>query len=310
MARKYIQNCTGDNCEMDGGVKKTNLISKKISRIIFYILLVGFLSVTLYVVFFSPYLEISKVTIDGTQELNKSELQQKIDDFLQGKFFGIIPRNNFIFVSQKRIENILMGDFKKIRSVSVIKKFPDSVAVNIDERKALLVWCSNEKCFLIDENGFAYNEADFNSPELQQNHLLQINEEGGEPVTLNEKVIENDYEQYVLSIKDDLNRIGYDATDQYSTPSRMAQEIKVTTSQGPKLYLSTQFSLESAMKILTTLFKKEITGDMKNNLEYIDLRNETKIFYKFNGQQVQAPPVETQAVPIETIETKKSEKKK
>jgi cell division septal protein FtsQ len=212
-----------------------------------------------------------------------------------------------MFVSQSGISSLLMGDFKKIRSVLVTKKFPDTVEVTIDERKALLVWCSGDRCYLIDENGYAYGLADFNSPQLVQNHLLQISEDGAQAVSVGEKVIDPPYEQYVLAVKDALAKMGYDATDQYSTPSRMADEINVKTQQGPEFYFSTEYPLDSAMRTLDTIFKKEITADKKNDLAYVDLRNESKVFYKLNGQQSESQQPTDQPA---SVDTKKSDKKK
>jgi cell division septal protein FtsQ len=168
--------------------------------------------------------------------------------------------------------------------VNITKKFPDSVLILIDERKAILVWCSGENCFLLDENGMAYNTADFNSPEIIQNHLLRINDISGHAVTLGEKIIDPAYEQYVIGIKDALQGIGQrvgDGDGTYSTPSNMADEIDVTNDKGVQIYFSTQFPLDSAINTLDIVLKKEIPQDKLDNLEYIDLRSEGRVFYKF-----------------------------
>jgi cell division septal protein FtsQ len=298
MTRKYIKNCTGEQCEDE----KTN--SYLVSKIIFYTLLVCFMGVSFYVLFFSQYLQITDITVTGTTELNSQEIQQNIEESLQGKYLGVIPKNNFLFISQKKNEDLLIGNFKKIRSVMVTRKFPNALSIAIDERKALLVWCSNEKCYLLDEKGVAYNEAVFSSPELEQNHLLQINDLSSREVKIGEKIIEPVFEQYVLGIKDALAVAGFNATQQYSTPSRMAEEINVKTDQESEFYFSTQFDLLSAFRTLNAMLKKEISQEQRSNIAYIDLRNENKAFYKFKNTQ---PIAENQ--PIAIVEDKKEEKK-
>lgn len=285
MVKKYIKNCTGDDCG-----KKSNAqvaTSVLLSKIMFRIVLVGFFSVTVYVLFFSPYLQITNIEIRGNQELSNNELNQKIQESLRGKYLGIVPKNNFLFVSQKNIKNILVNDFKKIREVGFSKRFPDSIDVSIDERKALLVWCSNGKCYLMDENGTPYSEADFNAPEFLQNHLLKINDTSGREVVMGEKIIEPAFENYVIAAKDRLGSAGFEANGEYSTPSRMAEEIRIKTVQGPELYFSTQFSLESAMSSMTAVLKKEIDLQTQGEIEYIDLRNEGKVFYKLKVSEAQ-----------------------
>jgi len=299
MTKKYIKNCTGEHCRLDE--KPSGIVS----AVVFYFLLLCFLSVSVYVLFFSEYLMISNVSIAGTQQLSDREVRQSFDDLLNGKFLNIFPRNNFLLVSKQSIEKKLYRDFKKIRGVVVDKKFPDSVSIAIDERKALLVWCSQEKCYLLDEQGFAYSEADFSSEQLIQNNLLQINDNSGSKIEIGEKIIEPSFEQYVLALKDDLLKFGFEANGQYYTPSRMSEEIIVKTNQETDFYFSMQFSKESAMKTLGTIFKKEITTEKRGNIAYIDLRNENKVFYKLKIIESVSSSEQSSIVSI-----KKDEKKK
>ncbi|EKE18957.1 MAG: hypothetical protein ACD_9C00187G0005 [uncultured bacterium] len=281
MTKKYIKNCTGDECGEK--VKAISPLSALVSRVLFRIILLGFISVSIYVLFFSSYLQVTNIEIAGVQELKIEDLNQKIKASLNGKYLGFIPRNNFLFITQRSVENVLKNDFKKIRNVTVTKKFPDSVNINIDERKALMVWCGKEKCYLMDESGTPYSEADFNSPEFAQNHLLKINDFSGREIVIGEKIVDSVYEKYVLDAKDALGKTGFEANGEYSTPSRMAEEIRIKTIQGPELYFSTQFPLETALNALIAVIKKEITHEKQGEIEYIDLRNEGKVFYKFKN---------------------------
>jgi cell division septal protein FtsQ len=285
MAIKYVKNCTGDECDEQGSSHGSRKVSRLVSKIIFFVLLIGFIAVTTYVLFFSQYLQIINVEVSGTKELNASDIKQKIEATFQEKYFGVISKNNFMFVSQKNISNDLMSDFKKIRTVSVTKKFPDSVSVNIDERKALLIWCSLEDCYLLDEKGAAYLQADFNSPEVVQNNLLKITDASGREVAIGDNVVDQEYEKYALGISDALKSVGLDVTGEYLTLSRMSDEIRVKTMQGPEILLSMQFPISSSMETLASVLKKEITDDKKGEIEYIDLRNENKVFYKFKTAQ-------------------------
>lgn len=292
MAIRYIKNCTGDDCGKDSSGKKSRF-SKAVSRFIFHILFLAFIGVSIYILFFSQYLKITNIDIQGTQELKNQDLRDTLQSYLDGKFLGVVPKNNFLLVSQKKIASLLEGDFKKIRSVAVAKKFPDSISITIDERKSLLVWCAGAdgNCFLIDENGTAYTAADFNSAEITQNHLIKIIDQSARSVAVGEKIIEPDYERYAISIKDALKGIGQEVEgDAYGTPSAIADEINVKTKQGMQLYFSTQFPLESATQMLDVVWKKEIPEDKRESVDYIDLRSEGRVFYKFKSTETQAEP--------------------
>lgn len=284
MSKKYIKNCTGNDCE------KTGRGSFLLSRIIFYFLLFCFVSVVVFVLFFTQYLQISTVSVSGTKELDGGKIRQIVEESFDGKYVGVIPKNNFLLISRGSVERLLENDFKKIRSVGVVKKFPDSIEIIIDERKALLVWCSNEKCFLVDEKGTAYNEADFNSQEFLQNNLIRIEEKSMKEIASGSEIVGESYEKFVLEARDSLGPVGFEANGNYSTPSRMAEEIRIGTKEGPELYFSTQFELKNALRSLAVVVKKENLESRIGDLEYIDLRSEGKVFYKFKNQNPEENP--------------------
>ncbi len=255
-----------------------------LSRLIFYILLLAFFGVTIFILFFSSYLKITDIKIDGTRELEQVRIMQVLEGPFQGAYLGIFPRDNFLFISSSRIERILKESYKKIRQVRVEKKFPGSLEVIIDERKALLVWCSGENCFLIDDGGVAYSAANFGSQEIIENNLIKISDLSRGNVSIGEKVLNDGYEKYLLHIHDAAKEQGMELGNEYTTPSRMAEEIDAATPDGTRLQLSTQFALENAMRTLGIILKKEIPVEKRSELDYIDLRSENKAFYKFKNQ--------------------------
>jgi len=282
--KTYIQNCTGSHLkhgEKSAGAKS---IDKMISKTVFYILSVGFLGVSIYVLFFSTYLNVSNIIISGNNELSLEELKRVVENGKQGKYFGTIPKDNFLLIRSDKVKQLLSGEFRKIKEVSVLKRFPDTLMISLQERKALLVLCSGENCFLIDENGIAYSQADFNSPELTQNHLIRISDKSLGEIKIGEEVATQAYIQYVLKLKDSLQGIGLAVEDEFWTPSLVADEINVKVCDGQELYFSTQFSLESAVKTLDIILKKEPLKTQQKDVAYIDLRTENKVFYKLNNQ--------------------------
>ena len=200
MAKMYIKNCTGnENAKKMPG--RSSIFLNMISRFIFYMLLISFFGVSFYMFFFSGYLKMNNIKITGNNEINSFDIQNSLSGYLQGNFLKIIPKDNFLFISEKKVSELLKNNFKKIRAVTVSKEFPDSISINIDERKAVLVWCSGEKCFLIDENGTAYSVADFNSSEISQNHLIRINDMSERDIARGQKITDYYFVQYVIGIK-------------------------------------------------------------------------------------------------------------
>jgi len=279
--KEYIRNCTGKDCAVENSHKM-----QIFSRVLFYILLVGFLGTAIYIILFSSYLQITTINVSGNTTLQSSDIQQALQSQMDGKYLKAIPKNNFALITEGRDENFLKSEFKKIKSVSVTKVFPDTINVSVQEYAALLVWCkADDQCFMIDDNGIAYEQADFSSPEMSQNNLIKIKDDSGQDVAIGSQVLDPTFAAYVLGLKDALSGIGITLDESaFETPSRMSEEIDAKTTSGEQLLFSTQFDQASAVDALKLVLAKQIPQDQQDNVTYIDLRSQDRAFYVMNGQ--------------------------
>ena len=288
--------------------------NKLFSKIIFRFVLLVFLGSVTYVLFFSPFLEIKKVDLEGIVELNYDDVYGKIGEILNKKDFRFISRSNLILLPSDRIKVQLQNDFKKISGVEIKKIFPDSVIVKIIERKALLMWCSAGPCYIVDENGYAYTWADFESEEVKQNNLLSIVDNSGKSFPAGEKILDEDYIKFVISLKDELEKeTEIKITNEYHTDSKMAEEVRVKTEEGWEIFFSTALPMEDSIQTLKTFLEKEMADKDKSKLEYVDLRAENKVYYKFknneqNNSEETVNKTETQQPAQQNV--KKDDKKK
>lgn len=266
--------------------KEKNLANPVFARIIFRILFFVFVGAIVYILFFSSFLEIKKVLLEGIAELNYEDVYQKTREPLSEKYFYFIPKNNLILISKNEIERKLLENFKKISEVNVQKNFPDVIVIKITERKALLVWCSGDLCYIVDKNGYAYTEADFESEEVKQNNLLSVRDNSAKPIKIGEKVLDEDYIDFIVSIKDKLAReTGVAVNGEYQTGSKIADEVKVKTEEGWEIYFSSGLPMENSLRTLKIFMDKEINQENRYKLEYIDLRAENKVYYKFRDEE-------------------------
>jgi cell division septal protein FtsQ len=256
-----------------------------ISLVIYRLLLVSFVVVAFYVFLFSPFLQTEKINISGTNTINSSDIKKEVDLVLGEKYFSILPKNNLLLFPVNIAKQNILNKFKKISSIDIVKKFPNSIDIKIIERKSLLIWCSRENCFLVDEKGYAYLPADFESEDVKQNNLLKITDESGRKVELNSKIIQDEYIGFILESKNILKQeADIEIDDNYLIPSPLADEFSVKTNNGTLLKISTQIPLQKVLKNMQIFFqKKESPVTSLDQLEYIDLRNEYKIFYKIKN---------------------------
>jgi len=254
-------------------------------RVAFYFLLVAFTGVTIYVFIFSPFLQIKNINLAGVEDIRYEEISEELLFLLKGEYFGFISKNNFILISKKKVKNNLTEKFKKISKVEIEKIFPDTIKIKITERKALLLWCSGGPCYIVDEKGYAFSGVNFESPEIKENNLIRLADVSAKSVNLGEKVLNEDYIDFVLSLTEEIKKEALiDTFDEYQTTCRVAEEIKIKTTEGWDIYFSGKINAKQSVRTLRTFLEKEMNEEKRKNLEYIDLRAENKVYYKFKDE--------------------------
>jgi cell division septal protein FtsQ len=255
-------------------------------RALFYFLLISFLIVFFYALFFSGFLKISKIALRGTEDLKREDILGVVNDSLQGDYWGIVEKNNFALVFEGGLEKKILDKFGKIRGVKVEKIFPDSLNIIIDERKSLLIWSAGDEKFILDENGKAYEKADFNSKLIEENNLVEIKDESNKVVSIGEKVLNSDYINFSLAIRDKIEKeADLLIENQYRTSSRIADEVTIRTQEGWDIFLSSQLDLDYSARMLKTFLEKQVNQEQRKELEYVDLRIEKKIYYKMKKKE-------------------------
>ncbi len=262
----------------------------KFGRVVFYLLLFLFLGITAYVLIFSAFMKVKNCVLSGTSELSHDEALRKAKSSLEGNFFGFIPRNNFFLVSRERIKRSLTNEFKKIKEVEIKKIFPQTLIVNIAERKSLIVWCSAGPCYILDEQGYAYTGTDLDSPEVVQNNLIKIIDTGARPVILGEKILSEEYIRYLINLREETEKASVAGINsEWITPSIAAEELEIITREGWKIFFSAKITPVKAVRTLKTFLEEEIDEEKRKKLDYVDLRVENKVYYKLKNEDRASP---------------------
>jgi cell division septal protein FtsQ len=264
-------------------------VKKFIKPVVIYnILLVFFLGVVTYSFVFTNFLEINDISVDNQGEILASDIQKYIQADLDGKYLKIIPKNNFIFFNVKETQAELKNKFKKIKKVVVYKKFPNKIIVKIEERSLILTLCSRGECYFIDENGYAYEKINSQVQMENKSETIELIDESGREIRENEYVLLPRYVEFLISVRDELkNNASIEILDEYRTESRISEEVIVQTKKGWDIYLNAKFPIDKSAQTLKTLLNRHLMLKDLNELEYIDLRSENRVFYRMIGGVVQ-----------------------
>lgn len=270
----------------------------------------SFLGTVVYLVFFSPYLKLTEWQIHGLELVDDGDFRQTVTRELSQKYFGFIPRDTFFLVQPKALERLLLEHYPLIRDVSARRIFPNELSFSVNERHTILLWCSGNDCDQILENGTVLPETVAMEEEGNKLHTLTLQDESNQPLPLQEQVFGSDFVSSVLTFKDGLRtRFGIETENSMRVVSRFANEVRMKTTDDWGIYWSTRIAPDISLNALGLLLDEEIPKDQVQNLQYVDLRTENRVFYRYQDGVVASREFPTPQVEVKT-EKKSSEKKK
>jgi len=207
-----------------------------------------------YFLIFSSVFQIKNISVLGTEKASAEEIRIIISN----------NTKNIFFTDLKKINVMILERYPEIANVNIKRNIPDSLSVQIEERKSVAVFSKNEEYFFIDKEAIIF-----------------------------EKILERPSK--MLIIKSEQDSIGKEQLDQILKIDSILindlkipiQEIKIVserklnveTLEGWNIYFNLKKDLDWQIEELSILLKEKISLENRENLEYIDLRFE-KIFIK------------------------------
>lgn len=235
-----------------------------------------------YVITFrSPYLILSNITVNDTQFVSKTEVQDGLMSILQHRTFGI-PRDRYVTTSQQRLEQELQKKFKQnfaVADITVQKKYPNSVEVVVTERIPSITWITKdgagiEHFYTVDHDGKVTKET-VKKAETDPK-LPQISDKNRPQLWMNWQIIGTTYIDSVIALQKKLTDTGWGVQSfifppmaceqqEYVTQQIFADEIKDSISEKfkeKKRTVQEQFKkgdlgLEESLQALEDIKKEE-----------------------------------------------------
>ncbi len=170
----------------------------------------------------------------------------------------------------------ILEKFPQIVKVSLKRKFPGSVIVQIEERQAAAVFCKTDNCFLIDKEGVIFENAASSSNLLK---IQKAEETGSLPqLNLGDKVLESNLVSSILNIESKLKDDFQIAVKEALAVSN--ERLNVKTGEGWEIYFDPTKDLNWQTTKLKAVLEQEISQDRRKSLQYIELRFGNLASYK------------------------------
>lgn len=248
--------------------------------------LLSFLGVTIYVLFLSHFLSITNIKIIGTEKIDSAAIERTTRASLAGGYFNILPKNNIILLQKDKISRILMDNFKLIEKLEIKKYFPDTLVISIKEKNPMLILSSGGQEYVIDDLGVAYEKADFESDFLRENKLLTLEDSSGRKISIEKETLSPDYIKFILDVKDRLKSyLDIETSPTVKISNIASGDITMETDDGWKINLNAEVGADKEVEMLKVVLDNKIEKEKRGELEYIDLRTDNKVYYKFKNAE-------------------------
>jgi len=286
-------------------------LSQYVTGITYKILIIILFLGSIYTIFFSEWLQIKNIALEGNQSVDQKLLLDTVEPYLHKNIISIFPARNIFFVPKKKIEKEIKENFRRVAEVKINKNFPNTLLITIKEKESVLLFCSDKGCVWVDETGYAYNRSSFAEAVIDTTGVTIVQDSSHSDIELGKTITTPEYVKYIDVLKKEFPARLEKNINHFSIPIPSAQEVRVHTEENWVVYLNTEVDIERSLDLLTRVVLQEFKNkelDL-NCLEYIDLRVTDKVFYKLKeGCGIQEEQeVENQNSPEEKKEKDKKE---
>ncbi|MCX6718383.1 MAG: FtsQ-type POTRA domain-containing protein [Candidatus Staskawiczbacteria bacterium] len=219
-----------------------------------------------YFLFFYPGIQVKNIEISGNQKIQSQDIKNLVSHSVDSK--------SIFFINSGKISKEILEKFPAIEKVAVNKNFPQTLALDIAERKSVGAYClsasseqANNNCFSIDKNGIVFETAEGNPDNLT---IMQTGE--NKDVFIGQEAVAENIIDAIYKIKKILK-------DNFQIDLKTAlvassAKLDITTKENWQIYfdLGPDSDVNSQIVKLNLLLDKGISQDSRKNLRYIDLR--------------------------------------
>lgn len=254
--------------------KEKNKERKK--SVIFWLVFAAVISgIILYILLFASFLKIKEISAEAGERLSIDSVKAAAQEFLGQKRLKIFPRDNYFIFSPAQAQEFLKNKFSEIKNVEVAKNIYGAVAIKIQERNGIMLYCRDNKCYEMDEEGVIFEEA----PQIYGGTEACLRDNSARDIKLKDKVIEPKMAEFLLLTKKLLQEKNNLNLAYFEINNYPPIDIWAITSENWKIIFDINRAPENQVEALRLVLEEKIK-DQRNALEYIDLRVENRVYYK------------------------------
>lgn len=252
----------------------------------------------LRVISYSKGLSVIDVVVDGTIYADADKIKSSVEKYLEKPVLGIFSRKNIFLISRYRLEEYVKEEHKGLKGAFVDIK-DKVINIEITEYKPDYLWCGDTpplvwdeilSCFYVSEDGFVFSKAPFFSGNVFFKFYGPLGE-GFSIIPIGSRISSLTQFLGLIEFKNEMNNMGLQPESialsgiDAITIQLWRGEIKSDDQISPKVIFNRDQNFKTLARHLRAALGQE---ELKNLLDtkydkliHIDLRTDSKVFYKF-----------------------------
>lgn len=231
--------------------------------------------ITLYVLLFARFFRIKEINVEAGERISSDSVKAATREFLGQKTLKIFLKNNYFIFSSTQAQEFLKNKFSEIKNVEVAKNIYGAVTIKIQERNGIMLYCRDNKCYEMDEDGIIFEEA----PQIYGGTEACLRDDSARDIKLKDNVIEPKMAEFLLLTKKLLQERSNLNLVYFEINNYPPIDIWAITSENWKIIFDINREPENQVEALRLVLEEKIK-DQRNALEYVDLRVENRVYYK------------------------------
>jgi len=238
-------------------------------------------------------INIRTVEVVGVEKEDTKLIQNLAWEKISKNYFFFLPKTNIFLLPKKEIEEELALNHREFKDLEMKVKENFTFEISLTERKPEYLWCGEEfslttpidQCFFMDDTGFIFSEAPYFSGDVYFKFFGKVAQREN---PLGVFFLPETFEKVNL-FRETLEKINLKPVSFSSLPDGEMEfylaSFSSTLELPPRIIFKTETDfLKLAENLQTALETEPLLTEFKNKyafLEYLDLRFDNRVYYKF-----------------------------
>lgn len=253
--------------------KRHNASSSRILKIskFFLLGLIFFIGLTVWFIVYSNYFSIKTIEVRGGDRINPELIRELAWKQIDDSYLAVIPQKNIFIFNKNKLKDTLENKYV-FNDLFIIKKIPDKVIVEFNEKEYALILQSGDRYYYCDDRAEVISEID-NVIEVSQKDYPIIEN------LIERTKIKQEQISYILNLFQAFKDYEKEFKINKFIIDKELNTVKVKLLNGPKIFFNTREEMEKQIN-KAVIIKNEKLKESFFTKEYIDVRIGDSIYYR------------------------------